>query len=219
MADMCLLIRTGSIRGQGLPFVLSDDGVHVRLGVGLIYSRHGCHAGSTGSAAQVTRDGLWQCRQPVVDAVTLPRHVANRRELIITTTMPILLGKLHDALRAANVPEGLAREAAEEAANGYSKLEEGLNALKLELEQGFAAVRLEIANVRPEMEKGFAAVRQEIADLRVDAAVSRAETKGELRRLEWLLAGLLTIALAIGTRYFLHGLGRRGWPRQYMSAW
>jgi hypothetical protein len=90
------------------------------------------------------------------------------------------MGKLHAALRAANVPESLAREAAEEAATGYSKLEKGLDALRLE------------------MEKGFADVRQEVAVLRV-------ETKGELRRLEWLLGGLIAIALAIGTRYFLHG--------------
>jgi hypothetical protein len=121
------------------------------------------------------------------------------------STMTILVGKLHEALRAADVPEGLAREAAEEAANGYSKLEEGLNALRLEMEKGFAAVRLEIANLRLEMEKGFAAVREEIADVRHEAAVSRAEIKGELRRLEWLLGGLIAIALAIGTRYFLHG--------------
>jgi hypothetical protein len=73
------------------------------------------------------------------------------------------------------------------------------------LEKGFAAVRLEIANLRLEMEKGFAAVREEIADVRHEAAVSRAEIKGELRRLEWLLGGLIAIALAIGTRYFLHG--------------
>ena len=99
--------------------------------------------------------------------------------------MTILMGKLHEALRAADVPEALAREAAEEAATGYSKLEEGIN-----------AVRLEIAAVRLETEKGFANVRQEVA-------VLRAETKGELRRLEWMLGGL--IALAIGTRYFLHG--------------
>jgi hypothetical protein len=115
------------------------------------------------------------------------------------------MGKLHEALRAADVPEGLAREAAEEAANGFSKLEEGLNALRLEMEKGFAAVRLEFVAVRLEMEKGFAAVRQEIADLPLDAAVTRVEIKGELRRLEWLLAGLIAIALAIGTRYFLHG--------------
>jgi hypothetical protein len=73
------------------------------------------------------------------------------------------------------------------------------------MEKGFAAVRDEFAAVRLEMEKGSASVRQEIADLRQDAAVSRAETKGELRRLEWLLAGLIAIALAVGTRYFLHG--------------
>ena len=131
--------------------------------------------------------------------------LAKRRELVITTIMTILMGKLHEALRAANVPEGLAREAAEEAANGFNKLEEGLNTLRLEMEKGFAAVRLEIANVRLEMEKGFAAVREEIADVRHEAAVSRAEIKGELRRLEWLLAGLIAISLAIGTRYFLHG--------------
>jgi hypothetical protein len=105
--------------------------------------------------------------------------------------MTILMGKLHEALRAANVPEGLARDAAEEAATGYSKLEEGLNAVRLETEKGFAAVRIE-------MEKGFANVRQEVA-------VLRAETKGELRRLEWMLGGLIAIALAVGTRYFLHG--------------
>jgi hypothetical protein len=66
------------------------------------------------------------------------------------------------------------------------------------MENGFNAVRLEIAAVRLETEKGFANVRQEVA-------VLRAETKGELRRLEWMLAGLIAIALAIGTRYFLHG--------------
>jgi hypothetical protein len=119
--------------------------------------------------------------------------------------MTILMGKIHEALRAANVPEALAREAAEEAATGYSKLEEGLNAVRLEMENGFNAVRLEIAdvrlevaNVRLEAEKGFANVRQEVA-------VLRAETKGELRRLEWMLGGLIAIALAVGTRYFLHG--------------
>jgi hypothetical protein len=66
------------------------------------------------------------------------------------------------------------------------------------MEKGFAAVKVEFAAVRLEMEKGFAAVR-------LDAAVSRAEIKGELRRLEWLLTGLIAIALAVGTRYFLHG--------------
>jgi phage shock protein A len=101
--------------------------------------------------------------------------------------MTILKGKLHEALRAANVPEGLAREAAEEAATGYSKLEKGLD-----------AVRLEIADVRLEMEKGFANVRQKVS-------VLRTETKGELRRLEWMLGALIAIALAMGTRYFLHG--------------
>jgi hypothetical protein len=52
MADMCLLILPGSICWQRVPFVLSDVGVRVRLGVGLIYSRHGGQAGSMGSAAQ-----------------------------------------------------------------------------------------------------------------------------------------------------------------------
>jgi hypothetical protein len=116
----------------------------------------------------------------------------------MNSTMTILMGKLHEALRAANVPEALAREAAEEAATGYRKLEEGLNAVRLEMEKGFDAVRLEIAAVRLETEKGFANVWQEVA-------VLRAETKGELRRLEWMLGGLIAIALAVGTRYFLHG--------------
>ena len=160
-------------------------------------------------SAKLTCDSESQCRQPLVEAVTLPntlpRRIENRGELVIIITMSILMGKLHEALRAADVPEGLARDAAEEAANGYSKLEEGLNALRLEMEKGFAAVKLEFAAVRLEMEKGFAALRQEISDLRLDAAVSRVEIKGELRRLEWLLAGLVAIALAIGTRYFLHG--------------
>ena len=112
----------------------------------------------------------------------------------MNSALTILMGKLHEALRAANVPEALAREAAEEAATGYSKLEEGLNAVRLEI----ADVRLEVAAVRLETEKGFANVRQEVA-------VLRAETKGELRRLEWMLGGLIAIVLAIGTRYFLHG--------------
>jgi hypothetical protein len=86
--------------------------------------------------------------------------------IIAKKTITILMGKLHEALRAANVPEGPAREAAEEVATGYSKLEKGLD-----------AVRFEIADVRLEMDKGFADVRQEVA-------VLRAETKGELRRLE-----------------------------------
>ena len=98
----------------------------------------------------------------------------------MNSALTILMGKLHEALRAANVPEALAREAAEEAATGYSKLEEGLNAVRLETEKGFANVRQEVA-------------------------VLRAETKGELRRLEWMLGGLIAIVLAIGTRYFLHG--------------
>lgn len=41
-------------------------------------------------------------------------------------SMTVVMGKLHEALRAANVPEGLAREAAEEAANGFNKLERAL---------------------------------------------------------------------------------------------
>ena len=152
---------------------------------------------------------------------------ANFGELVMFITMTILMGKIHEALRAADVPEGLAREAAEEAAGGYNTLEERLNALRLEMEKGFAAVRLEtekgsavvrlemeavrlqmeksLAALRLETEKSSSAVRQEIADLRHDFAVSRAETKGELRRLEWLLAGLIAIALAVATRYFLHG--------------
>jgi hypothetical protein len=83
---------------------------------------------------RATRSGRWQCRQRLVDAVTLRTlrvALAKRRELVITTTLTILMGKLHEALRAANVPEGLAREAAEEAANGFNKLEEGLNTLRL----------------------------------------------------------------------------------------
>ena len=97
--------------------------------------------------------------------------------------MTLMMGKLYAALKAVNAPETEAREAAEEAASVLNRLDN--------LDRGLEGVNARIDLLRTE-------VTGEIAAL-------RAEFRGEIRRLEWMVAGLLAVALAVAARLFLHG--------------
>jgi hypothetical protein len=93
--------------------------------------------------------------------------------------MTLMMGKLYAALKAANAPETEAREAAEEAAavlNRFDSLDRGLEGVNS---------RIDLVNSRIDL--------------------LRTEVKGEIRRLEWMVAGLLAVALAVAGRLFLHG--------------
>jgi hypothetical protein len=93
--------------------------------------------------------------------------------------MTLMMGKLYAALKAANAPETEAREAAEEAAsvlNRFDSLDRGLEGVN---------ARIDLVNSRIDL--------------------LRTEVKGEIRRLEWMVAGLLAVALAVAGRLFLHG--------------
>ncbi len=130
--------------------------------------------------------------------------------------MAIMMAKLYAALRAGNVPEPEAREAAEEAAAVHDRLDNldrGLDGVKAEISALRTEVKGEIALLRTELIGEIAHLRTEskgeTANLRTgimgEIASLRAEFKGEIRRLEWLLTGLLAIAVAVAGKYFLHG--------------
>jgi hypothetical protein len=100
--------------------------------------------------------------------------------------MTLMMGKLYAALKAANAPETEAREAAEEAAsvlNRFDSLDRGLDGVN---------ARIDLVNARIDL-----------VNSRID--LLRTEVKGEIRRLEWMVAGLLAVALAVAGRLFLHG--------------
>ena len=97
--------------------------------------------------------------------------------------MTLMMGKLYAALKAANAPETEAREAAEEAASVHNRLDA--------LDHGVAGVNAGIDLLRTE-------VKGEIAAFRTEGI-------GGIRRLKWMFAGLLAIALAVAGRLFLHG--------------
>jgi hypothetical protein len=76
---------------QGLLFVLSDESVHVKLSVGLIYSRRGCHAGSMGSAVQTLHAAAdLRCRQVILNAITLPTHAADSRQVVLSVANQVV---------------------------------------------------------------------------------------------------------------------------------
>jgi len=108
--------------------------------------------------------------------------------------MTLMMGKLYAALKAVNAPETEAREAAEEAASFFNRLDN--------LDRGLEGVNARIDLLRTEVTGEIAALRTE---LRGEIATLRTEFKGEIRRLEWMVAGLLAVALAVAARLFLHG--------------
>ena len=130
--------------------------------------------------------------------------------------MTLMLGKLYAALKAVNVPETEAREAAEEGASvvtrvdnidrgleGMSaRIDRGLEGMSVRIDRGLEGVNARIDLLRTEVTGEIAALRTEFKG---EIGALRAEFKGEIRRLEWMVAGLLAVALAVAARLFLHG--------------
>jgi hypothetical protein len=134
--------------------------------------------------------------------------------------MTLMMAKLYAALKAANAPEAEAREAAEEAAmvhDRFDKLDRGLELFRTqvagEIETLRTELRGEIGNLRTQVTGEIGTLRTELkgeietlrTELKGEIGILRTDVKGEIRRVEWLLGGLLAIAVAVAGRLFLHG--------------